>query len=395
MAISIKPGIQRFAFLIAFMGILFFGISYTLTRFFNPYYLDYAAYWQAGRMILDGKDIYNSGQWLAERAFWKTALHSEPTFQYPLPFAILVTPFSMLSVMTGYAIWVFMSQAFIFVSLYIAIGKKFSQTPYKELAIVSTVFLFRPTYIVISNGQILSWLLLALMISVALYQRGWWFLGGVVLAMLSLKPSVGLSLLVLIGVWLLIQKRWQALAGLATGGIGLLLLGMIYDPDWAIRYITIGGDSVQKYYGMQATLWGLAGVLFDEPWNRWFGAGVALVFFVFILYGMVKTRSITDPFMAIATLIPAALLVSPYSWAYDQLMLIISAGYIFVQLDQKHKPAAFYGFLVGFVLIPFGLVLLAHRLGHDVWSLLNNAFVLGIMFYFYLGKLYTKDLLSS
>lgn len=382
---SSQIGFQRTIVLFSLMLSVFVGISYAATQIFDPHQFDYAAYWQAGRMILDGKDIYDTNQWLAERAFWGTALHSEPTFQYPLPFAMLAAPFSLLPVSQAYAIWIFISQVFILLALYILLRSFSNQTPLNELAIIAAILMFRPTFIVIFSGQNLSWLLMALSLSILSYHRGKWFIGGTFLALVSLKPSAGLSLLVLIGAWLFIQRRWTALAGLIAGGMALFVLGVMYDPAWVLRYLTIGQYSIQKYYGMQATLWGLSGVLFSPPWNYWGGVVLVLALVASTLYIIIKTRSV-DPFTTIATLIPVALLVSPYSWSYDQLMLIIPAAYIAIQLSKKANPIVFFGFLLSLVLIPFGFVLLAYRLGYDVWSLLASAFILGGMVYFYRQK---------
>ncbi|MCI0608221.1 MAG: DUF2029 domain-containing protein [Anaerolineae bacterium] len=123
---------------------------------------DFAAYWQAGHMILAGQDVYNSTEWIAERELRGTALHSEPAFHYPLPFAILFSPLALFSVQSAYTIWLFFEQVAILISILALLSFYPARTSYLELFTIAGIFLFRPSFSVILNGQILSLLLITL-----------------------------------------------------------------------------------------------------------------------------------------------------------------------------------------------------------------------------------------
>ena len=163
-------------------------------------------------MLLSGQDVYDSPTWIAERALLRTALHSEPTFQYPLPFAILFAPLAMLSVQSSYIFWTFLAQVAILVSIVLLLGFYPGRSGYIELAMVAGIFLFRPVFSVIVAGQILPFLLFFVSLAILLLDQKKWFWGGFILSLLIVKPSIGIPLLALAGIWLLSRKQWMGIS---------------------------------------------------------------------------------------------------------------------------------------------------------------------------------------
>src|SRR5215203_1312915 len=107
---------------------------------------DFAAYWQAGHMVLSRQNVYDSAEWIAVRNQERTAFHSEPTFQYPLPFAILFSPLALMPVQFAYMLSIFLSQAALLASLLILLSFYPARSGYLELIVVAGVILFRPTF---------------------------------------------------------------------------------------------------------------------------------------------------------------------------------------------------------------------------------------------------------
>ncbi|HET9909869.1 MAG TPA: glycosyltransferase family 87 protein, partial [Anaerolineales bacterium] len=159
----------RTAFILLILIPIFLLVSLSSSKIYDAHKQDFAAYWQAGHMILSGMDIYDSSEWLAERQRLGTALHSEPTFHYPLPFAILFSPLALLPVQTAYTLWLFLGQIAILSSILILLKFHGARTGYFELFTIAGIFLFRPSFSVIFNGQILSLLLLLVSVSILLF----------------------------------------------------------------------------------------------------------------------------------------------------------------------------------------------------------------------------------
>lgn len=338
--------------------------------------LDFGVYWQAGHMILSGQNVYNSQEWTTERSLHGTALNSEPTFQYPLPFAVLLTPLGALPVMQAYALWIFLGEVAILTSVFILLAFWDKRSLRFEFLAIISAFLFRPAFYVILSGQLPVMLLLVIALSIKLFGRKMWFLGGLVASLMALKPSIGIPFLLLTSLWLLSKKQWGAMAGMMAGAILLWGIGDIYNPHWAMDYLAIGRYSFGKYYGMQTTLWGLAGLYIKA--GKWsVAAGMAGVCSVIAITGyfIINKRMKDDPYLIIAAIVPATLLIAPYSWSYEQILLIVPILYILINLSFRQGELKAVLFSLFIIIFSISLIWIARILGHDVWSLLVSGII--------------------
>ena len=366
----------RTTFIFLILIPIFLLVSLSSSKVYDARKQDFAAYWQAGHMILAGQDVYNSSEWIAERERRGTALHSESTFHYPLPFAVLFSPLAVVPVEFAYALWLFFGQVAILTSILTLLTFYPARSSYFELFTIAGIFLFRPSFSVILNGQILSLLLMFVCVSVLLFHNQNWFWGGFALSLLALKPSIGLPMLVLAGVWLFVSKQLHGIFGIALGCVTLLLAGMLIDPNWPIDYLRVGGDSFSKYFGLHPTLWGVVDKIFvQDSRSLVAGAVVSLVIFLTEVYVLNKKGINNPPIEAFASILPAGLLIAPYSWSYDQILLAVSLIYLMIRIAYSSGNWIAVLFLFGIVSLSIFLVLIAHVVHHDVWSFLNSFIV--------------------
>jgi hypothetical protein len=361
---------------------IFLAISLWSEKSIDAHSRDFAAYWQAGHMILSGQDVYNSQEWVTERSLQGTAPHSEPTFQYPLPFAILMSPLGLLSVGVAFVLWMLIGEIAILISIFILFTFYPKRSMLFELLVIASAFLFRPTFYVIFSGQVLTEILLFITLSTYLFSKEKWLYGGLIASLTILKPSLGVPFLILIGIWLILKKRWAAITGIASGGLLLWGVGTLYNSHWVMDFLTIGRYSFDKYYGMQTTVWGVAGLILKA--SKWkVATGIVGVCVVLAITGyFVMDKKVKDnPFRIIATLIPAILLIAPYSWNYEQILLIIPIVYILIILSSSHgemKATLFSLSMISFAII---MVLIANTQGHDVWSILVSGVIWTLMLF--------------
>ena len=366
---------------------IFLVVSLVSSKLYDARKFDFAEYWLAGHMILSGENVYDSREWVYERALQNSAYHSEPTFQYPLPFAILFAPLSLLPIESAYTLWIFFSQIAILISIVILLDSFPEKSPYLGLLTVAGIFLFRPMFTVILSGQILSVLLLSISFSILLLRKERWFFSGFVLSLLSLKPSIGFPLLALISVWFVSRKKWRGMLGLALGGVTLLLMGFIVNPKWVVDYLEIGGNNFTKYYGVQPTLWGVADQILKAN-NLSVAAGATGVAAILAVEArLFLARKFDDrPIEAFASILPAGLLIAPYSWAYDQILLAAPIVYLVTRISLAWGNKFVPLFLFGVVGCAVALVFIAYQVGHDVWSSLNSFLIWIFVLYFLTGK---------
>jgi hypothetical protein len=362
---------------------IFLVFSLLLSQWWNGREMDFAAYWQAGHMILSGQNVYDSEEWIAVRQLEGTALHSELTFQYPTPLAILFSPMALLPVQSAYTLWMFFAQIALLASIIILLGFYPTRSGYFELLTITGIFFFRPSFSVINSGQILTPLLLLLSVSIWLFHHGYWFAGGSILSILSLKPSIGFPILILAGLWLLSRKQWRGILGMILGGLALVVFGAAVNSRWIIDYVNIGGNSFRKYYGMHPTFWGVIDRIFQiDSLSLVIGFLVVAVVLAVEAYLFWGNKSKLEAFDAFASILPAALLIAPYSWNYDQILLTIPIVFLLISISVRYGTGKAALFMFGVVALAFGMVTIAYFVEHDVWSVMNSLVVWVFSLYF-------------
>jgi len=349
----------------------------------RPYHSDFSHYWEASRMTYLGESAYDNQAWEAQRdQYGITSSGTESTFLYPLPMVVLLIPFGILSVELAYFLWALLGGICLLFSMLILISYYPQRSFVFEFLALGTVFLFRPTLYIIPGGQITVEFLLLLVLSIYFFNKEKWLLGGLASSMIILKPSLGVPFLVLLGIWLLFKRRWNGIMGIVAGGILLYGLGAIYDPVWPLNYLAIGRGAFDKYYGYQPTIWGLAGLIFKTGWLKTI-TGVLGVFVVLMItaYYVWKKKLQTDPFRIASIITAVTLLISPYAWNYELVLLLVPILYILIAISSSHgdlKAALFSLSILGFSIVLF---FVAIQQGYDVWSLLVTGVIWGTILY--------------
>jgi len=374
---------KQTVFTFAVLCPIFLVFSFLSSNWYDGRKQDFSQYWQAGHMILAGQNVYDSAEWIAEREREGTAFHANPPFQYPLPLALLFTPLAMLPVRTAYILWVFLAQVMVLTSITMLFSFYPARSGYFEILAITGIFFFRPMFSVINSGQIIALLLLLLVLSIRLFHTHKWFWGGFALSVLSLKPSIGIPILVLAGLWLLTGKQWRGIWGMLSGGFVLVLLGALVNTRWPMDYLNISQDVFDKYYGMHPTLWGVVDKIFKID-SLSVTIGLVCVAAVLVVQAWVfrGNKSNVDAFPAFASILPAALLVAPYSWNYDQILLIVPIMFLLISISVKYGMGKAALFMVGLLALAFAMLTVAYSLGHDVWSVLNSLVVWAFSLYF-------------
>ena len=299
---------------------------------------DFSSFWMAGKLILQGKSPYDIVAWAEGFRRFVLGFLLTPVFLYPLPLALLLTPLGMLPFHNAYIIWVTLTQLMIIASL--AILLTLETNPRSKLFIIPLfigIMFFRPTILTLTQGQVSGLFLFALAWIAFLWQKGKWFWGGFLLGLLVLKPNLGFMVILLVFVWLLLDKKWMALCGTLASGIFLLIAGLIYNPTWIIQYLQVGSNKLAETFGGSPTVWGL-GALISH--NRTvvtliIGSLAGLILLFWFFRGLLHSQATLRPVSVLALAVSVTLLVTPYTWTYDQLLLILPISAVILAMDRS------------------------------------------------------------
>ena len=302
------------------------AVDYVNNAFFS--------FWLAGRMIWTGGHPYSSIEWAVGHHSYGATYIPDPIFPYPLPLTLFMAPLGLLSIRDSYILWGTLSQLivaamiFLLATLWDGLNRRLF-----ALLILVAVILNGNIHLMVLTGGIGSLFLVFLAAALYCAHRGWNFLSGVLLAFLALKPPL-LVIVALIGLWLLLRRNWKMIAGIVSGGLGLLVVGMIQDPGWVAKFQGVGGNLFSLRLGYQPTIISYTRLAC--------GGDLTCALWLYILIGCLlvgayawfiwKQRDQLGILPVFSLAIALGVLLPPYLWSYDYVLLVIPLVYISLEL---------------------------------------------------------------
>jgi hypothetical protein len=295
--------------------------------FRHPSPVDFISFWAAGRMGAGAYDI------AAHHALEATVVPFKgmQPFPYPPPFLFVLVPFSQLPFGAAFLAWAAATGAF-----YFAAVRRFDFPP-----IVATG--------IIGQASFLTTGLFAFGVRLVRERP---VPAGVLFGCLIIKPQIG----VLIPLALIASRRWSAFAAAAMTALGLCLLALV-----------VFGPSA--YAGFFAKLPLYASLAHSGKW-QWTELASSYAFaralgfndagaILIQLIGAIAGATVTwrawrhDWASAPAVVAAATVLVSPYLFTYDTILLALPFGFLL----QRNSAASFAVWLLTLlpVLAFFGL----------------------------------------
>lgn len=298
-----------------------FGVAIAVTRPGDFGVTDFVQYWTAVRLLLAGEAVYDPAavqavqQALPIRHF--PILMWNPPFILPLFMWCGFIPFQIAA-----SVWMTLSVLFVVWALVLVCKTFYLERPTRNLAVLSYVCTLYPIVLLLFYGQISSLLLLSFVGFLYLTREQEHVLdsypAGLILGLGLVKPHLLWLLYGFLGVNSIKKKLWKTLLGMATTLCVLSLVVFCFSPQtywsylnsWAAAPIywktpTVG-SWLQEFAGRQS------------PWIRLAPTLVAMLGFGLAFWG----TEIAANRKNCAYLVPFSLLLSPYGWVYDQLLLL-------------------------------------------------------------------------
>ena len=318
----------------------------------KPEYLlsdDFVRYWASGKLNQEGLNPFDP------EIIQKLQLELGGTIVWPDTTSITLTPpwvmpllmpLGMFSYPTGRLVWLLVSVVILLFSSQLLWRIYTGNRKLRWLAILVTV-IFAPTISVLEKGQITNLVLLGLagfLFYTSVKRNDW--LAGICLSLVSCKPQLILLFWLALFVWVIQQRRWLILISTAICVLSLTLITIAFNSH-----------IIQQYFGMIQS-YGIA------DWANptfgaylcffWFGANQFWLQFLpavfsavwFIYYWHRHHRS-WDWLREMPIILLVSLITSPYSWTYDQVILIpvIIQAAVWLAADWKHRRVIIFGII--------------------------------------------------
>jgi hypothetical protein len=318
------------------------GLLFWLKAWGNYSHQDYLnsnffTFWLSGHMLWAGENPYDRIQWLAGHAAFGATWIPNQIFPYPLPLAFLMVPLGWLSLGPAYIVWQLLSQILIAITVYVLLDRWRGRPP-ALLFLPLMVFLlfFGPIFLSLQIGSVGPLALGAVLLCILLLERRQSFPAGLALSMTLLKPPQGLTILILAGLWMLARRDGRALAGAGAGGVLLLLLGMIKDPAWPVKFQSAGAAVLDRTLGTHSNVFSFSYLACGQDVRcMWiFGTLGSLALLGLAGYYLWRYRDRLSPWEAFNIILPVGFVSTIYLWSYDQLTYVIPITWIMAKLVE-------------------------------------------------------------
>ncbi|MBY6016110.1 DUF2029 domain-containing protein [Qipengyuania gaetbuli] len=295
---------------------LVFGTIMTMALFANVTNLrrmDFISFWAAGKLTLAGNplaafDIADHNRLQQSLVQFEGLM----PFAYPPPFLLFVTPFALLPYAIAAVVWVGLTYA-----LYILAARKFAPSSGWTAAAFPPVLL---NGIIAQNGLLTG----GIFIFGAALLKSRPFQAGLVMGCLVIKPHLG----VLLPLAFAAGGHWRAFAGAAASSLGLLLIALLvfgagtYEAffEQMPLFSSIAADGLVGWHKMASVYASM----------RLFGAGATAAWSGHAIIACIATLAVwtawrrkIEPEAKVAVLAAATVLISPYIYLYDTVLLVL------------------------------------------------------------------------
>jgi hypothetical protein len=358
----------------------------TIQNYKNADYYDsnFFVFWLSGKLTLEGQSPYNPEDWAEGHQRYGTITPKEPTFLYPLPLVLFLTPLGLLSLGQAYYVWQIISQVIIGFVVY-SLLNRWKSTAHTRLLIPIVLFLlyFGPIYLTLQIGSIGAISLLFILGGLYFLDKQNLFAAGLLFSFTMIKPSQGVVILFILGTIFVLTKQWKFIYGMILGGVLLLILGMILNPNWVSIFIHSSEATFDRRLGVQSNVWSFSYLVCNENSSCYSILGTIgmLILLAVTIYYLWRNDSKITNWEKLNLIIPISFVATLYLWAYDQILYILPIVWIIGTFVEKSKS---YILAIIFLIILdlyslFALVQQATT-SHDLWSLGTTILVLVFLF---------------
>lgn len=371
MKLSLPKPVNLFLTLLA-LGILIFARVQVSLGFDVPN-SNFSFFWLAGRMILDGQNPYDETQYLAGHDANGMDWRPNNIFPYPLPLTLFCIPLGYFSMQTAYVLWQVVTLLLIALTIYILLRHWQEKSHHNMLVPIFFFLLFwGPLYLTTHAGTFSVFSLVVLIGAILLLEKDKSLWAGIVLALTMLKPPQGLTILLLAGVWSLARRDWKAIIGVAIGGLAILIVGLIQDPQWIQKFLGAGDAVMARTLGVHSNVWAFAYLACDgaSPCSTLLGGTLSLSLLGGASLLLWWNQAKWSAWEAMNVIIPVGFVSTIYLWAYDQLPYILPIVWIVGMLTQKQRNIILaFIFLILVDLISIFAIVQQALTDKDLWSL--------------------------
>ena len=340
---------------------------------------DFFQFWAAPRLLLEGRDPYDPGDWAtiyAREARPPVATPPPPGRHiYPLWSAVPLLPLALLPVETAASIWIVAQTAAVGLAL-VVLGRTFALAPAERALLFGIAAGYQPLWLIVGGGNVTGFMLAVVAAAIALLHRRP-ILAGATLSVLAMKPHPFVLSAPVVLLAARPEHRLRVAIAAAVALAGLVAIALPLGPGWIASWLDAALARQLEPTGSNATVWTIGRVIPGAP-------VIAPVVVAGAIAALVIWWRVVEPPapVLVAGAVAVSVLVALHGWSYDQTLLLVTLGAILGQIGAlagKARIAALIATSMILCVLPWLLYAIALQRSGEEWSAITPLLTFGLL----------------
>ncbi|MCA1789080.1 MAG: DUF2029 domain-containing protein [Thioalkalivibrio sp.] len=314
-------------------------------------------FWLAGNMIANGLSPYDSDSWLTLHREFGSVWLANSIFLYPPTLAYLLVPIGSLELRSAFIAWGTGTLVAVVATVLLMVQRWDLKRPaFVSSLLVLLIAAYYPVAQSLANSTMAGFFLLSLCLSVVAASDKPSFLRGLLVGVVSLKPSIGVPIAGVMGLWMLAARDLRGVAGVVTAVTLIAGVSLVHDPLWVMHSTEEIAAQMGRVTAKQPTPFNFSMAVCSQNVRCAYPLTVAFWMLVFarVVWVCVKQAHCIEPFAAVSIAVSWALIATPYVWPYDYLLLLLPFLWITERMLQRNvSPVLPVAFWLGVVAITY------------------------------------------
>lgn len=283
---------------------------------------DFIEYWASARLLVNGANPYSPEEMLSlQRTIVPDRIH--PLLTWNPPWTLFFTaPFGVMSFPLAHFLWLVLNTTVLIICSPL-LWKIYGGNPRRSRIAWLICFATIPTYMVLSLNQITPLVLLGIVGFLNFYRRKLFFLSGMSLTLVAIKPHLACLFWLSLLFWVIDHRQWRILYGALLGIASATLIPLLLVADVFSFYLAqYSTQLAPRPLDWQTPTLSTALAYLVGSNALWVRTLPTLLGVVWLTFHWKKYRDDWDWVKQTPLLLLTSQVATPFAWTFDQILLL-------------------------------------------------------------------------
>jgi Glycosyltransferase family 87 len=329
---------------------------------------DFIEYWASARLLVNGANPYSPEEMLSlQRAIVPDRI--DPLLTWNPPWTLFFTaPFGLMSFPLAHFLWLMVNTTVLIICSPL-LWKIYGGNPSNSRIAWLICFATIPTYMVLSLNQITPLVLLGIVGFLHFYSRKLFFLSGLSLTLVAIKPHLAYLYWLALLFWIIDHRQWRIFYGAIVGVATATLLPLLLVPDVFSFYLAqYSSPLAPKPLDWQTPTLSTALAYLIGSNALWVRTIPTLLGVVWLIFHWKKYRNDWDWIKQTPLLLLTSQVATPFAWTFDQILLLPALMEVAVWISHSTRSRVIIkAIVIAFTMINLGPLIVNALVPYYQW----------------------------